>query len=245
MSDEDVLAVVPAPEQEATTAPEPELQQSDDAPAKVFTQEELDAIVSKRLAKAERKWAKMQAPSAPVVPVTPPSLDQFGTVDEYAEARAEQILQTRQQQARHSEIVSAYQDREEDARDKYEDFEQVAYNPNLPITTVMAQTIQASEIGPEVAYYLGANPKEADRISRLEPMIQAKEIGRIEAKLVTDPPVKKSTSAPSPISPVTARNSGNPAYDTTDPRSIKTMSPSEWIAADRLRQRKKWGAAHR
>jgi hypothetical protein len=245
MSEEDVLAVVPAPEQEATTAPEPELQQSDDAPAKVFTQEELDAIVSKRLAKAERKWAKMQTPSAPVVPVTPPSLDQFGTVDEYAEARAEQIIQTRQQQARHSEIVSAYQDREEDARDKYEDFEQVAYNPNLPITTVMAQTIQASEIGPEVAYYLGANPKEADRISRLEPMIQAKEIGRIEAKLVTDPPVKKSTSAPSPISPVTARNSGNPAFDTTDPRSVKTMSASEWIAADRLRQRKKWEAAHR
>jgi len=245
MSEEDVLAVVPAPEQEATTAPEPELQQSDDAPAKVFTQEELDAIVSKRLAKAERKWAKMQTPSAPVVPVTPPSLDQFGTVDEYAEARAEQIIQTRQQQARHSEIVAAYQDREEDARDKYEDFEQVAYNPNLPITTVMAQTIQASEIGPEVAYYLGANPKEADRISRLEPMIQAKEIGRIEAKLVTDPPVKKSTSAPSPISPVTARNSGNPAFDTTDPRSVKTMSASEWIAADRLRQRKKWEAAHR
>jgi len=244
MSEEDVLAVVPAPEQEATTAPEPELQQSDDAPAKVFTQEELDAIVSKRLAKAERKWAK-QTPSAPVAPVTPPSLDQFGTVDEYAEARAEQIIQTRQQQARHSEIVAAYQDREEDARDKYEDFEQVAYNPNLPITTVMAQTIQASEIGPEVAYYLGANPKEADRISRLEPMIQAKEIGRIEAKLVTDPPVKKSTSAPSPISPVTARNSGNPTFDTTDPRSVKTMSASEWIAADRLRQRKKWEAAHR
>ena len=242
MSEEDVLAVVPAPEQEATAAPEPELQQSDDVAVKVFTQEELDAIVSKRLAKAERKWAKQ---ATPVAPVTPPSLDQFGTVDEYAEARAEQIIQTRQQQARHSEIVSAYQDREEDAREKYEDFEQVAYNPNLTITTVMAQTIQASEIGPEVAYYLGANPKEADRISHLEPMIQAKEIGRIEAKLVTDPPVKKSTSAPSPISPVTARNSGNPAFDTTDPRSIKTMSPSEWIAADRLRQRKKWEAAHR
>jgi hypothetical protein len=242
MSEEDVLAVVPAPEQEATAAPEPELQQSDDVAVKVFTQEELDAIVSKRLAKAERKWAKQ---ATPVAPVTPPSLDQFGTVDEYAEARAEQIIQTRQQQARHSEIVAAYQDREEDAREKYEDFEQVAYNPNLTITTVMAQTIQASEIGPEVAYYLGANPKEADRISRLEPMIQAKEIGRIEAKLVTDPPVKKSTSAPSPISPVTARNSGNPTYDTTDPRSIKTTSTSEWIAADRLRQRKKWEAAHR
>ncbi len=144
-----------------------------------------------------------------------------------------------------AEVLESYHEREEEARNKYEDFEQVAYNPNLPITTVMAQTIQASEIGPEVAYYLGANPKEADRISRLEPMIQAKEIGRIEAKLVTDPPVKKSTSAPSPISPVTARNSGNPTFDTTDPRSVKTMSASEWIAADRLRQRKKWEAAHR
>jgi hypothetical protein len=106
----------------------------------------------------------------------------------------------------------------------------------------MAQTIQASDIGPEVAYYLGANPKEADRISRLAPFVQAKEIGRIEAKLATDPPVKRTTSAPAPISPVTARSTGGPAYDTTDPRSTKTMTDSQWIEADRARQRKKWEA---
>jgi len=88
----------------------------------------------------------------------------------------------------------------------------------------MAESIRASDIGPEVAYYLGANPKEAERISRLAPIMQAKEIGRIEAKLANDPPVKRTTSAPAPISPVTARSSGAPAYDTTDPRSTKTMT---------------------
>src|SRR5574343_169331 len=103
----------------------------------------------------------------------------------------------------------------------------------------LAQTIQVSENGPDVAYYLGTNPKEADRISRLPPLAQAKEIGKIEAKLASDPPVKKISSAPAPIAPVTPRSVGSPTYDTTDPRSVKTMSTSEWIAAERARQMKK------
>ena len=103
----------------------------------------------------------------------------------------------------------------------------------------MAETIQASEVGPEVVYYLGSNPKEADRISHLQPFLQAKEIGRIEAKLVDSPPVRKTTSAPPPIEPVTARGGTNRVVDTTDPRSVKSMSTSEWIEADRMRQIKK------
>ena len=42
-----------------------------------------------------------------------------------------------------------------------------------------------------------------------------------------------------PIAPVTARGSNAAAYDTTDPRSIKNMSTSEWIEAERNRQIKK------
>lgn len=153
--------------------------------------------------------------------------------------KAEQILHEREVKRQQAETLDSYRDREEEARDKYEDFEQVAYNPNLRITEVMAQTIQASEIGPDVAYFLGANPKEADRISKLQPILQAKEIGKLEAKLADNPVVKKTTSAPTPIAPVTARSSGAPVYDTTDPRSVKTMSASEWIIADRARQMKK------
>ena len=139
-------------------------------------------------------------------------------------------------------FLESYHEREEEARGKYDDFEQVAYNPKLTITNVMAETIQNSDVGPDVAYYLGTNPKEADRIARLSPFSQAKEIGKIEAKLADNPPVKKTSSAPAPIAPVTARGTSGAAFDTTDPRSTKTMSTSDWIAADRARQAKKWEA---
>jgi hypothetical protein len=106
----------------------------------------------------------------------------------------------------------------------------------------MAQTIQASDVGPDIIYWLGTNPKESARIANLSPFMQAKEIGRIEAKLAADPPVKKTSTAPAPIAPVTARSTSTPGYDTTDPRSVKNMSTSEWIEAERLRQIKKWEA---
>jgi hypothetical protein len=244
---------VPAPELEATAAPEPEVT---DAPeekpveqaAKVFTQEELDAAIGKRLAREQRKWEREQRLKAEEaklktsVPAELPPADSLPP-EEYAELLAErkaaELIERREQARIQAELIEQYHEREEEARSKYDDFEQVAYNPKLPITDVMAQTIQASEIGPEMAYYLGSNPKEAERISKLSPFMQAKEIGKIEAKLSDNPPVKKTSNAPAPIAPVTARTSSSPAYDTTDPRSIKSMSTSEWIEAERQRQIKK------
>ena len=238
---EEVLAEVPAPEQEATAAPEPVEAQ----PVKAFTQEELDAAIGKRLAREQRKWERERVVIAPVV-AADPRPEQFDSTESYADAlamkKAEQLLYERDVQRQQTEVLGAYHDREEEARNKYDDFEQVAYNPSLKITTVMAQTIQSSDIGPDVAYYLGANPKEADRISRLAPYVQAKEIGRIEAKLASEPMVKKTSSAPPPFTPVTPSSKGASTYDTTDPRSIKSMSTSEWIAADRARQMKKMEA---
>jgi len=216
-----------------------------------FTQDELDAAIGKRLAREQRKWEREQTQRQAETqtlraPASIPSVDQFESTEAYADAlayqKAEQLIAQRDQARQQSAILESYHEQEEEARAKYDDFEQVAYNPKLPITDVMAESIRASDIGPEVAYYLGANPKEAERISRLAPIVQAKEIGRIEAKMASNPPVKRTTSAPAPISPVTARSSGGPAYDTTDPRSTKTMTDSQWIEADRVRQRKKWEA---
>lgn len=243
-----VAEVAPAPELEATAAPAPEVS-TPEVPAeaaKTFTQEELDAAIGKRLAREQRKWEREQAQrrvETPVAPVALPPVDQFESPQAYAEALAEQkaqeLINKREQAKAQAEVLESYHEKEEQARDKYDDFEQVAYNPNLRITNVMAETIQSSDVGPDVAYYLGANPKEAERISRLSPFMQAKEIGVIEAKLVNNPPVKKTTSAPAPISPVSARSTGSPAYDTTDPRSTKTMTDSQWIEAERARQMKR------
>jgi hypothetical protein len=248
MSEEVLAESLPVPEQVATAVPEAEVitPETPEA-AKTFSQEELDAAIGKRLAREQRKWERDQAQRqseqqtlrAPAVQ----SADQFETTEAYAEAlalqKAEELVAKRDAAKHQSQVLESYHEKEEEARSKYDDFEQVAYNPKLTITGVMAETIQSSEIGPDIAYYLGANPKEANRISRLTLYMQAKEIGLVEAKLVNTPPVRKSTSAPAPISPITARTSGSPSYDTTDPRSTKTMSTSEWIEADRQRQMKK------
>ena len=245
-----------APTTDVTATPEvaestPEV--AEQQPSKTFSQEELDAAIGKRLAREQRKWEREQAQrqseqqtlrAAPAA-----SADQFESTEAYAEAlalqKAEELIAKREAAKQQSQVLESYHDKEEEARGKYDDFEQVAYNPKLPITNVMAETIQSSDVGPELAYYLGSNPKEAERISRMTPLSQAKEIGKIEAKLVSSPPVKKTTSAPAPISPVTARSSGSPAYDTTDPRSDKTMTASQWIEAERRRQQKKWEAQNR
>ena len=249
----EVEAVAPAPEQVATAAPESVESTPAEKPAeapKTFTQEEVDALIGKRLAREQRKWEReRQVKAPPPAPAELPPADQFESVEKYAEALAEkkaaELLAQREQQRQQQELVEQYHQREESAREKYEDFEQVAYNPRLPVTSVMAETIQASDIGPDIAYFLGSNPKEADRIARLSPFLQAKEIGRIEAKLASSPPpVKQTTRAPAPIAPVTPRG-GSAAYDTTDPRSLKAMSTSEWIEAERQRQIKAWEARNR
>ena len=243
MTDEvENLAVTSVPEQEATAAPESVVETPE---AKSFSQEELDAAIGKRLAREQRKWERDQAQrQAEVQTLRAPSNDYSaeGNPDAAVLQKAEEIVARRDAAKQQSQVLDSYHEREEEARGKYDDFEQVAYNPKLTITNVMAEAIQSSDIGPELAYYLGSNPKDADRISRLAPLSQAKEIGKIEAKLATDPPMRKTTSAPAPISPVSARSSGSPAMDTTDPRSIKTMSASQWIEADRVRQMKKWEA---
>jgi len=248
----------PAPEVTATSE-NAEIQTPEvlKVPEKEYSQEELDDIFNKhfykRMSREQRKWerdqAQRQSEQQTLRAAPAATADQFESTEAYADAlayqKAEELIAKREAAKQQSQVLESYHDLEEEARTKYDDFEQVAYNPKLPITNVMAETIQSSEVGPELAYYLGSNPKEADRISRMAPLAQAKEIGKIEAKLASDPPVKRTTSAPAPITPVTARSTGSPAFDTTDPRSTKTMTDSQWIEAERARQRKKWEAQAR
>lgn len=255
--DENQPLVTEAPAQADVPVTAPEVTATSESaqneqPAKTFSQEEVDALVAKRLAKEQRKWErKLQQPATPAVSSVPrevPPADQFESVEAYAQAlaekRAAELVQQREAHQQQTQVLESHRDREETAREKYDDYEDVVYNPKLAITPIMAQTIQASDMGPDVAYYLGTNPKEAERIARLPAIAQAKEIGRLEAKIASSPPVKKTTSAPTPISPVSARTTST-SLDTTDPRAAKQMSASEWIAAERARQTRQWEARNR
>src|SRR5512137_2118850 len=167
MTDEvqNLAEVDSAPAQEATAAPEvvansPEVtdNQTETPASKVFTQEELDAAIGKRLAREQRKWEREQQARLKeqqllqAVPQGAPTRDQYDSDEAYAEAlatvKAEQLVQQRKQQEEQRKILAAYEESEEKARDKYDDFDQVTRNPNLPITRVMLEAIQSSDIGP-------------------------------------------------------------------------------------------------
>ena len=86
--DVQVQDAMPEPVQPEVTAT-PEAEQQEEKPVKTFTQEELDSILAKRLAREQRKWERERAqqPVAAAPKEVPPA-DQFESVEAYAEALA-------------------------------------------------------------------------------------------------------------------------------------------------------------
>lgn len=127
-------------------------------------------------------------------------------------------LDARERQA----LAQQWADQETDARTKYADYDAVARNPSVPISEVMVQAMASSDMGPDIAYWLGRNPDAAARIARMQPHAVGREIGLIEARLSL-PRAPKQTHAPDPVSPVKPK-----ARATKDPAR---MSMDEYIAA--------------
>jgi len=147
-----------------------------------------------------------------------PNIADFSDVEEYATAKAKHasdkalrthqdtISQKQQQEAR-QQVVTAWQERVAKADSKYEDFDEVVgdLQPNSPFTAAIMQ----AENGEDVAYYLGKNIGEAQKIAGLNPLAQAMAIGRLAAKLEAEPPkVHTPSKAPAPIKPIGGGSAG-------------------------------------
>ena len=151
-------------------------------------------------------------PKAPVDEAAP-TLDKFNDIEAYADAKAKyesakalrehegkQRAQAHQQMQ--ERISGEWEEKEAKGEDKYEDFNLKVgkLDPRVPMNIAMMQ----AENGEEIAYWLGSNLKEAERIVRLDPVAKIREIGRLEAKLLAEPPKPKTPSkAPAPITPLT------------------------------------------
>ncbi len=97
-------------------------------------------------------------------------------------------------------VAERFQTQLAEARGKYDDYDATARAAAPHVTDVMLAVIAESDLGAEIIYHLGANPEEAGRIAGLSHASQAREVGRIEARLEaarTQPP-RKVTDAPDP-----------------------------------------------
>ncbi len=175
-------------------------------------------------ARAERDVYRRQVeelkPKETVDP-TAPKLEHFDDIEKYATAKAKheadkalKAHQAKQQTETHRQaqqrLVETWTERQESAADKYEDWDEVV--GDIKPTTPWAMAIMEAENGPEIAYHLGKNLKEAQRIAALPPLSQIREIGRLEAKLLATPPeVKTPSKAPAPIAPLTGTSPADSA----------------------------------
>jgi hypothetical protein len=99
-------------------------------------------------------------------------------------------------------IARSFHQRTEKFVNEKADFREVVLNPHLPISEAMAAALVSEPNGPAVAYHLGKNPKEADRIARLLPVRQQVEIGKLAAKLSATPAATpKPRVTPKPTAP--------------------------------------------
>ena len=209
------VADIPTPELETTAAPVEETK-----PVRTFTQEELDSIVAKRLAKESRKLSRQaelevenrllreQVTKREVKPETlAPNQSEFASYEEYLDAKAEYLAEkkveaklaerdSKAQQSRlaeeHSKVVETWQQKVEGASTKYTDFaDALDAVDHIEIPAPLQAAIMESDIGADLAYHLAKNSAELERIVKLKPHAALMALGKLEDKLSAAPEPKK------------------------------------------------------
>lgn len=172
--------------------------------------------------KLQERLAKYDTP--------PPRRDEFDDPDEFTAALAEHRFAQRTKQEKQADIddrkaeveatrkeadetlALAFNERIEEFVAQAPDYWDVV-DKTLPISDATARELMQSELGPQVAYWLGKNRAEAARLARVtDPIEVARAVARVEARLTASPP-RRTTQAPAPVSSI-ARGAGTtPAFD--------------------------------
>ena len=168
-----------------------------------------------------------EKPAAP--PPEKPTPDKFDDYGAYVEALTEfkadekikagfEAREKAQAEKRETETrQSTWQTRKAEAAKALPDIDAVLESSDVPVANHVSAELLDSEFGPQIAYKLANDRALADKLNGMSPTQAAREIGRLEASYATapaaadpDPPtdpvpepvIKKTTSAPPPVKPV-------------------------------------------
>ena len=135
-----------------------------------------------------------------------PKIEDFEDMASFLDARDDYRDSKREKPAENHEPNNDRDDLSDLGVEKYDDFEEVVFSDDVKVTREMADAIfeiDNDDLRVDVAYYLGNNPKEAARISKLSERRQIAEVAKIEMKVSSKPEaIKKPSKAPAPIKPV-------------------------------------------
>lgn len=259
ISQVEVVEVKDAP----ATTEQAKVETVEETPAETvtLTKEELqaqkNAIAKKEREKAERKsqreiqalraeFEALKAPQKETFAVTgEPTLDQFETFDEYTKAfirwEMGQANQEREKKAREEEssrqrtkMQTTFAEKTDKFREETPDYDDVIADiADVELSEAIAVSVLESDLAAQLTYYFGKHPDELDRINSLSPLATAREIGKLEAKLSSEPKKQlKQSDAPAPIAPVGTSKA------TVTPDFTK-MTDEEWDRYEREQRYKK------
>lgn len=181
---------------------------------------------------AQGRTPSREQPEQHAQPQGPPKVDDFQSYDDFIVARA--MYDMRQEQAAFEQQRAAvqahqqFQARLAEASKADPDVGRLASDPTLPVSPAMAQMLQQSEAPGDLLRYLDDHRDEAQRLFYLNPLLVARELGKIESRLTAKPePQKRVSAAPEPVKPVSGR--GAPDVDED------ALSDDEWLARQRSR----------
>lgn len=205
-----------------------------------LTEEELQARIeratAKAAAKAERRafreaTQRLQSQTQQPEPKRDAFADdtqfQAAQVQFLARQEAERILAERTKADEAARRQEAFLEKADAAVERYPDFHAVVGNPALTINDAMAEYIAESDLGADVAYYLGKNPGKAAQIAQMSAVKAARELTRIEGELAARPKATPS-KAPEPIKPVGSRGSPSSSTLPSDEDPIETWMQKEF-----------------
>jgi len=183
---------------------------------------------------AERELARLKEEAAKQQPQAgqPPRVDDFDTYEDFLRAQVQYELEQRealrnqeaslsQQAQQRADVQVRVEKTFEQGRGRYEDFDEVVTNPNVPVTDAMVEAIATSDVGADVAYFLGKNPAEAARLAALPPLELGRAIALIEMQVSRQPEKK----LPDPV-PTVPKAEGKAKAVEPDPDSLPI---DEWM----------------
>ena len=150
-----------------------------------------------------------------------PDPDDYETQEDFIDALTDWKIEQREakrlakereqsQKTAYQQQVEGFQSKVKDFSKSVDDFEDVISDvDDIPLTPGLQEALLTSELGPQVMYELARDRDVLERVNGLTPLQQAREIGKIEARLTSDSPHKetrKTSTAPPPIKPVGGRS---------------------------------------